>query len=103
MASSSEGMGGPSPDEIEQNKAVANDLLFTDMMSRIIGDKRKAKDHVIIPFTGIPQQPKTREELIIHGVMESCSFRTVLSCVLGKGPSHKFFVVARKWVTFMIP
>jgi hypothetical protein len=84
-------MGGLSPTENmekEQNKAIANDLYFTDMMSQIIGDKKVARNQVIIPPTGIPQQQRTREELIIHGVMESCTFRTVLSCVLGKWPSR---------------
>lgn len=84
MASSSEGMEGQSPQENEQNKAISNDLFFTDMMARIIGDKKVPSNRVVIPSTGIPQQPKTREELIIHGAMESCTFRTVLSCVLGR-------------------
>ncbi|XP_074643267.1 mitochondrial import inner membrane translocase subunit Tim22-like [Tubulanus polymorphus] len=68
--------------DTRNNEAVLSEADFYPVMRRLIGDGRR-KNNVLLPSIGIPQAPKSREELIIAGAMESCTFRTVMSCVLG--------------------
>lgn len=46
-----------------------------------------ANGEQVSPFSWLymtGSQPRTRQELRIHGVMESCAFKSVSACVIGK-------------------
>ncbi len=53
------------------------------MMDSLIGPNKKKHNEGTRMF-GLPQPLKSREELLIEKGMESCTFKTVVSCVLGK-------------------
>lgn len=43
------------------------------------------RENIIIPRTQGPVTIKTNEEQTMEGVMESCSFKSIMSCVIGYG------------------
>ncbi|XP_077995913.1 mitochondrial import inner membrane translocase subunit Tim22-like [Glandiceps talaboti] len=58
------------------------DTDVAKMMDVLIGEHKR-------PITertfGFPQMPKTKDQLMVEKAMESCTFKSVLSCVLGFG------------------
>jgi len=50
----------------------------------MIGNNTRYRENIIIPRMMGPVKIKTREEKMIEAAMESCAFKTVTSCVLGK-------------------
>lgn len=58
-------------------------FVMTKFMDRVIGNKKHSTGIMVHSFGGIPQQIKAREELVIQSAMESCTFKTGISCVLG--------------------
>ena len=55
---------------------------IVDMMDSLMGPNKRRHNEGVRHF-GLPQAPKTREELTVERAMESCTFKTVMSCVLG--------------------
>lgn len=55
---------------------------FNLIISHVIGDKKTPPKS--LPVIGIPQLPLTREEVFVHSVFESCTFKSTMSCVIGK-------------------
>ncbi|CAG2178168.1 unnamed protein product, partial [Oppiella nova] len=49
------------------------------------GDKRRVRDNMYVPMILGGQAFKTKEELMIERAVESCAFKTGLSCVMGFG------------------
>ena len=77
---------GKPPDKIKrdvvpllQEKDVDS---FSFIVDHVIGD-RKLKTNVFLPNMFGPNQMRTNQELMVTGVMESCAFKAVLSCVAG--------------------
>ncbi len=60
-------------------------ILFSELRDALIGPNRRRSDKLLIPMTIGVQPLKTREELIVEKVFESCAFKTTLSCVMGFG------------------
>ncbi|XP_002741054.1 mitochondrial import inner membrane translocase subunit Tim22-like [Saccoglossus kowalevskii] len=60
-----------------------NPFINSQMVDMLIGEKRKGQAEP--KMFGLPQMPKSKDELIIEKVLESCTFKSVLSCVLGFG------------------
>ncbi|KAG7212198.1 hypothetical protein KM043_012538 [Ampulex compressa] len=48
-------------------------------------NKNRFRDNIIIPRAAGPVKIKTNEEKMIESVMESCVFKSIMSCVLGYG------------------
>ena len=73
--------------KIDQNnvpKLTPKDVeSFSFIMDHVIGS-RKERRAAFIPMTGIPQFPKTREEVLVTSFFESCMCKSALSCVAGK-------------------
>lgn len=55
---------------------------FSFVMDHVIGNRKERRAQVI-PLGGIPQFPKTREEMLVSGFFESCVCKSALSCVAG--------------------
>ncbi|XP_076548439.1 mitochondrial import inner membrane translocase subunit Tim22 isoform X2 [Osmia lignaria lignaria] len=51
----------------------------------LIGTQQRFRDNIIIPRTVGPVRFKTNEEKMIENVMESCTFKSIASCVIGYG------------------
>ncbi|KAI4502894.1 hypothetical protein M0802_001938 [Mischocyttarus mexicanus] len=63
-----------------------SDADWDKMATDFIGNFReKYRENIIIPRTIVPVQIKTNEEKMVESVMESCTFKSVMSCVLGYG------------------
>jgi import inner membrane translocase subunit TIM22 len=50
----------------------------------LIGNNTRYRENIIIPRIMGPVKIKTREEKMVEAAFESCAFKTVMSCVLGK-------------------
>ncbi|XP_029041730.1 mitochondrial import inner membrane translocase subunit Tim22 [Osmia bicornis bicornis] len=51
----------------------------------LIGTQQRFRENIIIPRTVGPVRFKTNEEKMIENVMESCTFKSIASCVIGYG------------------
>ena len=69
--------------EIDQHSPTENKTFdMMHMMDSLIGPN-KQKYHEGERSFGLPQPLKSKEELMIERGMESCTFKTTISCVLG--------------------
>lgn len=50
----------------------------------LIGEQQRFRDHIIIPRALGGGYIKTYEEKTIERVMESCAFKSIMSCVVGE-------------------
>jgi len=50
----------------------------------MIGNNTRYRENIIIPRMMGPVKIKTREEKMVEAAFDSCAFKTVMSCVLGK-------------------
>ena len=50
----------------------------------LIGDQKRFRENIIIPRALGGGYIKSNEEKTIEGFMESCVFKSIMSCVLGK-------------------
>lgn len=50
----------------------------------LIGNNTRYRENIIIPRMMGPIKIKTREEKFVEAAFESCAFKTVMSCVLGR-------------------
>jgi len=65
-------------------KLPNGDMSWYDLMDKMIGSKRQRFGTVMVPPVGIPQAPRLPEEIRIQRAMDSCLFKSVMSCVIGK-------------------
>lgn len=65
-------------------KLPYGDISWYDLMDKMIGSKKQRFGDVIMPPVGIPQAPRLPEEIRIQKAMDSCVFKSVMSCVVGK-------------------
>jgi len=65
-------------------KLPNGDLSWYDLMDKMIGSKKQRFSDVTVPPVGIPQAPRLPEEIRIQRAMDSCLFKSVMSCVIGK-------------------
>lgn len=85
MAAPLQGTGVIGSDQTRQTipKLTPKDVeSFSFIMDHVIGNRRERRAQVI-PLGGIPQFPKTREEMLVTGFFESCVCKSALSCVAG--------------------
>lgn len=61
-----------------------------------VGSGIRYRENIIIPRILGPVQIKSREEKMIEATMESCVFKSGVSCVLGKYLSTIFSWILRK-------
>lgn len=70
-----------SKDNAESMKTTQIDL--NEIAQMLIGPNKRISDRVIMPIS-IGNQLKTKDELRVEAIFESCSFKTVTSCAVGK-------------------
>ncbi|XP_033101059.1 mitochondrial import inner membrane translocase subunit Tim22-like [Anneissia japonica] len=70
--------------EFKENEASNIPFSTLNMMELLMGPNKKKSSDEIRTF-GIPHPFKQKNELLVEGVFESCTFKTVISCVLGFG------------------
>lgn len=64
-----------------KENAQPKEVDFNEIAQLLIGPKR-VTDRVIIPMS-IGNQLKTKEELRVQAIFESCAFKTITSCAAG--------------------
>lgn len=67
----------------ESKKVLLNDAELDDIALFLVGNQQRFRENIIIPRILGPVQIKTIEEKRIESVMESCAFKSVMSCVIG--------------------
>ncbi|XP_076753821.1 mitochondrial import inner membrane translocase subunit Tim22 [Xylocopa sonorina] len=71
-----------SSSEISEDKS---NLDFDKIAIYFISTQQRFRENIIIPRTVGPIQLKTNEEKLVERVMESCTFKSIASCILGYG------------------
>lgn len=66
------------------NKISFTSEEFEKIAQSLIFSKDKYRENVIIPRLLGPVHIKTREENAIETAFESCAFKSLMSCVIGK-------------------
>lgn len=64
-------------------KVFLSDADLDKMALFLLGNQQRFRENIIIPRMLGPVTIKTIEEKRIESVMESCVFKSIMSCVLG--------------------
>uniref|UniRef100_G3MSJ0 Mitochondrial import inner membrane translocase subunit TIM22 n=1 Tax=Amblyomma maculatum TaxID=34609 RepID=G3MSJ0_AMBMU len=59
------------------------EINFSELMNLLIGPNKRVRENVVFPPGLFPHKIKTKDELRVEAVFESCAFKTGISCVLG--------------------
>ncbi|KAH6932049.1 hypothetical protein HPB50_002601 [Hyalomma asiaticum] len=65
-----------SPDHVRE-------INLSELMGLLLGPNKRVKENIVFPPGLFPHKIKTRDELRVEAVFESCAFKTGISCVLG--------------------
>ena len=84
MDAPSKGDAKLNPYESFEQHVPGQKINFYELMDKMIGSKKQRFSDVVVPYVGIPQPARPPEEVRIAAVMESCAFKTTMSCVIGK-------------------
>lgn len=57
---------------------------YDSLAKYLVGNHQRWRDNIIIPRILGPVVIKTNEEKMIEAAVESCPFRSVTSCIVGK-------------------
>ncbi|XP_065207727.1 mitochondrial import inner membrane translocase subunit Tim22 [Planococcus citri] len=70
---------------MEKDRIFFSQRELDDVAQRLIGSGSHYRENIIIPRLLGPVIIKSREEKLIEAAMESCAFKSGISCVLGYG------------------
>ncbi|KAK2581197.1 hypothetical protein KPH14_007997 [Odynerus spinipes] len=73
------------PTQENDKRVFINDADWDKIAVYLVGNQQRFRENIIIPRMIGPIQIKTNEEKMIERIMESCAFKSVMSCVLGFG------------------
>lgn len=68
---------------MSRNSFDPNELQWSEILSRLIGEKRYERQTVVQPRMSFPVPEKTYEEKMIEKAVESCLFKSSMAVVLG--------------------
>lgn len=71
------------PSVTKRDKVLLTDAELDDIALFLVGNNQRFRENIIIPRMIGPVQIKTNEEKRIESIMESCAFKSIMSCVLG--------------------
>lgn len=71
------------PSDNENRNVFLNDGELDKIALLLVGSQQRFRENIIIPRLLGPVQIKTIEEKRIESVMESCAFKSIMSCVIG--------------------
>ena len=87
MAAAREGDGNGggklNPYESFEQSVPGQKINWYELMDKMIGSKKQRFSDVVVPNVGIPQPPRHPQEVRIASIMESCAFKTTMSCAIG--------------------
>ncbi|TGZ57359.1 mitochondrial import inner membrane translocase subunit Tim22 [Temnothorax curvispinosus] len=66
-------------------KVFLSDAELDKIALFLVGNQQRFRENIIIPRMLGPVQIKTIEEKRIDSMMESCAFKSIMSCVIGYG------------------
>ncbi|KAL6259578.1 hypothetical protein P5V15_009496 [Pogonomyrmex californicus] len=69
----------------ENKKITLNDADLDKIAMLLVGNQQRFRENIIIPRMLGPVNIKTIEEKRIESIMESCAFKSIMSCVIGYG------------------
>ncbi|KAK0088135.1 hypothetical protein PV326_004939 [Microctonus aethiopoides] len=76
----------PTPKVEEKDKRVfLSDPLWDQVAVYLVGNHDRVRENIVIPRGPAPVYIKTNDEKSVEAAMESCVFKSVMSCVLGFG------------------
>lgn len=70
--------------DIEPDKRVFSDEDWDVIAKYMVGNMYKFRENIIIPTNLGPVKIKTNEEKMVEAAFESCVFKSLVSCVMGK-------------------
>lgn len=73
------------PPESENKNVFLNDAELDKIAIFLVGSQQRFRENIVIPRILGPVQIKTIEEKRIESAMESCAFKSIMSCVIGYG------------------
>ncbi|XP_011140213.1 mitochondrial import inner membrane translocase subunit Tim22 [Harpegnathos saltator] len=73
------------PPLMKGEKVFLTDIELDEIALFLVGNHQRFRENIIIPRTIGPVQIKTNEEKKIESIMESCAFKSIMSCILGYG------------------
>ncbi|XP_013108602.1 mitochondrial import inner membrane translocase subunit Tim22 [Stomoxys calcitrans] len=77
---------GPPPPRDANTKAQFFENPDLDSLAKhFIGNMQRYRENVVVPKSNGPVQIKTNEEKMIEKAVESCTFKSITSCVMGYG------------------
>ncbi|XP_015117028.1 mitochondrial import inner membrane translocase subunit Tim22 [Diachasma alloeum] len=71
--------------EEKDKRVFLQDPVWDQVAVYLIGNQQRFRDNIVIPRGVAPVHIKTNEEKAIEAAMESCVFKSIMSCVLGFG------------------
>lgn len=74
----------------ENKKRFLDDAELDKLALFLVGNQQRFRENIIIPRMVGPVAIKTNEEKRVERVMESCVFKSIMSCVLGNIFSYSF-------------
>lgn len=80
------------PSNNEPSSVFFNDANLDKIALLLVGSQQRFRENIIIPTTLGPVQIKTIEEKRIESVMESCAFKSIMSCVIGIYSTILFYI-----------
>ncbi|KAL5276343.1 TIMM22 family protein [Megaselia abdita] len=76
----------PGPNEGQvQRSTFFGDGNLDGLAKHFVGNLHRYRENIIIPKSMGPVQIKTNEEKLVESVFESCTFKSVIACVIGYG------------------
>ncbi|CAL7951598.1 unnamed protein product [Xylocopa violacea] len=75
----------PTSSSETSEKKIMSDLDLDKIGFYFIGTQQRFRENIIIPRTAGPIKLKTNEEKLIESIMESCTFKSIASGVIGYG------------------
>uniref|UniRef100_A0A6M2CXX6 Mitochondrial import inner membrane translocase subunit TIM22 n=1 Tax=Rhipicephalus microplus TaxID=6941 RepID=A0A6M2CXX6_RHIMP len=76
-------MDAASSSSTTETTSNVREINFSELTGLLIGPNKRVKENIVFPPGLFPHKIKTRDELRVEAVFESCAFKTGISCVLG--------------------
>ncbi|XP_046418858.1 mitochondrial import inner membrane translocase subunit Tim22 [Neodiprion virginianus] len=75
----------PPPTPEGDKRVFMNDPDMDKIAVHLVGTQQRFRENIIIPRVMGPVRIKTNDEKLMESVMESCIFKSFMSCVMGYG------------------
>ncbi|KZC14628.1 PREDICTED: mitochondrial import inner membrane translocase subunit Tim22 [Dufourea novaeangliae] len=72
-----------SPPENNERRVFMNNADWDKIAIHLVGTQQRFRENIIIPRTVGPVQIKSNEEKRMESIAESCTFKSICSCVIG--------------------